>query len=147
MRTCVRCGKTKDESEFNWRNIKKGYLQSICRNCQQEQGRERYQNNPEGVKEINRNAREKGAEEAQRFLYEYLLNSRCEDCGEKDITVLTFHHTSAKKMNISDMVSHGYAVESIRGELAHTIVLCWNCHMRREHKERGGRFKRFCSFE
>jgi hypothetical protein len=142
---CIRCGEYKPETEFNWRDEKKGYHQSVCRACQQEQGRERYADNPERVKAVNKSARQKMINEAQYFVYDFLSHSVCQDCGEYDFTVLTFHHSSGKKrMNISDMAAQGYTIEAIREEITNTIVLCWNCHMRREAEERsGGRFRRF----
>lgn len=122
-------------------------LQSVCRACQQEQGRERYTNNTENVKEINRLARQKAREDAKRFTYEYLSEKVCADCGENDLAVLTFDHVRGqKKMNISDMISQGYSVASIQNELEKTEVICFNCHMRREQKRRGSdRFGRLLS--
>jgi hypothetical protein len=136
MRTCIRCKQMKDETEFNWRNIQKGHLQSVCKACQAQDSRER---NRARVKESNKAARERGVERAQAFVYEYLSTHHCADCGISDIAVLTFHHTDAKtkRYNVSDMISHGYALETIQGELDRCIVLCWNCHMRREQEERG----------
>lgn len=78
-------------------------------------------------------------ERAQAYVYKYLSTRKCEDCGETDIAVLTFHHTDpdTKRYNVSDMISHGYASETIQRELERCIVLCWNCHMIREQEERG----------
>jgi hypothetical protein len=146
MRHCIRCNGWKDESEFNIRNQAKGLLQSVCRNCQQEQGRERYANNTENVKEINRSARQRAREDAKHFVYKYLLEKACADCGENDLGVLTFDHViGQKKMNISDMISQGYSIASIQDELDKTEVICFNCHMRREQKRRGS--ERFGIFE
>ena len=47
-------------------------------------------------------------------------------------------------MNISDMVTQGYAIETIKAELKKTDVTCFNCHMKREQKRRVmGRFGKF----
>lgn len=54
MRRCVRCGEEKEEIEFNIRNLERGYLQSVCRDCQQKDNRERYANNKDRVREINK---------------------------------------------------------------------------------------------
>ncbi len=136
MRTCIRCGISKDECEFNWRNLKKGYLQSVCKSCQAQDSRNR---DRESVRVSNKTAREKGVERAKQFVYEYLSSRACADCGEKDLAVLTFHHTDPrnKKYNVSDMISHGYAIETIQRELDRCVILCWNCHMKREQEERG----------
>jgi protein-arginine kinase activator protein McsA len=145
MRKCIRCGDWKDESEFNIRNKARGYLQSVCRNCHQQDSRNRYANDPERVKEINRNARMNTRSEAERFVYEYLSNHVCADCGEYDFSVLTFDHVRGqKKYNVADMIQQGLPVSTIMTEIEKTDVVCFNCHMRREQKRRGGgRFRKF----
>lgn len=144
MRKCIRCKKEKDESEFNWRS-KDRLLQSVCRDCQQEMAKERYRNDQENVKEINKTSRQKARDEAERFIYEYLSYSVCMDCGEYDFTVLTFDHVKGKKkMNVSDMVSQGYSLSAIKAEIELCEVVCSNCHMRREILRKSeGRFRRF----
>jgi hypothetical protein len=136
MRTCIRCGLSKDDSEFNWRNINKGYLQSVCRDCQAQNSRNR---DRENVRVSNKASRERGVERAQEYVYKYLSTKACADCGERDITVLTFHHTDArnKKYKVADMISHGYAIETIQSEIDRCEVLCYNCHVRREADARG----------
>ena len=136
MRTCIRCGVSKDESEFNWRSIKKGYLQSVCRTCQAQDSRERDRAN---VRASNKASRERAVSRARRFLLDYLSNKSCADCGVKEIEVLTFHHLDpqTKHYNISDMVLHGYGIETIQRELDRCIILCWNCHMKREQWGKG----------
>lgn len=144
MRRCVRCGETKDESEFNWRNIQKGHLQSVCKICQAQDSRNR---DRDRVRESNKSSRQKGVERAQQFLLDYLSSHPCQDCGISDISVLTFHHIDpkVKKYNVSDMVYHGYSLETIQRELDRCIVLCWNCHMKREQNE-NGKGKKFWIF-
>jgi len=69
-------------------------------------------------------------EDARRFIYEYLTGRACADCGESDITVLTFDHVRGeKKMNIADMVSQGSSLKAISQELEKTDIVCFNCHM------------------
>ena len=136
MRRCIRCTQWKEESEFNIRNEERGYLQSVCRSCQQQDSRDRYANDKESVKMSNRTSRIKARDQAKKFVQEYLSATSCADCGETDIEVLTFDHLKDKRMNISDMVSQGYGVRSIRDEIGKTEVTCFNCHMRRERRRR-----------
>lgn len=60
----------------------------------------------------------------------------CADCGESDPTSLNLHHRgdADKEMEITEMVTHGYARENLRAEMEKCVVLCANCH-RREHFE------------
>ena len=141
MRTCVRCGVAKDESEFNWRNIQKGYLQSVCRPCHANDSKERDRKN---VRMSNKASRERGSERAQQFIIDYLSDHPCEVCGETDVAVLTFHHVNPeeKNHNIVDMVTHGYGLETIQAELEKCQVLCANDHLRveQETNKRGKKF-------
>jgi hypothetical protein len=134
IRKCIRCG-PKDESEFNLRDQKRGLLQYVCRDCQREQMRDRYASNRENVLEINRQSTQKSQMRAAFFIQEYLSDKFCIDCGKSDMDVLTFDHVKGnKKYNISNMVSKGYSIETIKRELEKTEIVCFNCHMRRERK-------------
>jgi hypothetical protein len=138
MRKCIRCSEWKDKSGFNIRNREKGYLQSVCISCQQQDSRDRYLNDPEYVKERNRISRQKGKERARQVVYEHLTGSQCADCGETDIEVLTFDHvTGEKKYNIADMIQNALGAGNIKNEIEKTEVVCFNCHMKRERKRRG----------
>ena len=138
MRKCIRCTQWKDESEFNIRDTRKGYRQSVCKDCQQQDSRDRYANNTHGVLEMNKQSRQKSKSLAKQYVFEYLSHNSCADCGERDIEVLTFDHVRGeKKWNIADKVQHGYSVETIAAEIAKTDVTCFNCHMRREQRRRG----------
>lgn len=133
MRRCTRCGIIKDSSEFNIRDLKAGLLQYVCRACQRLQMRNRYSSNREKVLEINRASTQKSQMQAAIFIRDYLSAKTCVDCGQFDIAVLTFDHVRGeKKYNISNMISRGYSIETIKKELEKTEIVCFNCHMRRE---------------
>ena len=137
MKSCIRCGELKDESHFNIRNTKRNLLQYVCRNCQREQAKARYSSNKEKVLEINRLSTQKSQIQAAIFIREYLTDKACIDCSEADIAVLTFDHVRGeKKYNISNMISRGHNIETIKRELQKTEIVCFNCHMRRERKRR-----------
>ncbi len=136
LRKCSRCG-WKDESEFNLRDAKKRILQSICRDCRRKLGRVRYANNKKSVLEINHRSKQKSQVRAAVFIQEYLSSRSCIDCGESDMTVLTFDHVKGeKKYFISDMITGGYGIKAIQEELEKTEIVCFNCHMRRERRRR-----------
>jgi hypothetical protein len=128
LRKCIRCG-LKDESEFNFRDEKRGLLQYVCRDCQREQMRDRYANNRE------RQSTRRSQTRASSFIQEYLSDKTCADCGEGNMDILTFDHVRGKKKyNISNMIAKGYNIETIKTELEKTETVCFNCHMRRERK-------------
>ncbi|NLG97293.1 MAG: hypothetical protein GX491_08030 [Chloroflexi bacterium] len=145
MKKCARCKQIKDESEFNWRWQKKGRLQSICRSCQHDQYREHYERNNENIRTKAAETKRKAVDEAQYFIYDYLSNHICVDCGEYDFAVLTFDHVKGdKRMDVSTMASQGYSIEALKKEIRKCEVVCFNCHIRRENERRsGGRFRRF----
>ncbi len=145
MKQCGRCKQWKEEEDFHWYDKKKGTRQPYCKDCMAEINHARYERKKDSIQEVNRQSKERRVEEAQRFIYEFLSNATCEDCEEYDFTLLTFHHVrGVKKMNIADMASRGYSLDAIQKEIAKCIVLCFNCHMRREFEEKsGGRYRRF----
>jgi len=77
-------------------------------------------------------------EEARHYIFTYLSNHPCVDCGESDPMVLTFDHVrGSKKMNISQMVNQGYSFDALQAEIDKCEVRCGNCHMRKEKERRG----------
>ncbi len=145
MKQCIRCMQWKDEEEFNWKNRLLGKRASVCRECQVIDRKEWYDAHADEVKQRSRINRIKAREEAERFVYEYLSDAVCADCGEYDFSVLTFDHVRGKKRkSISEMANNGFPIDTIRAEIEKCDVVCFNCHMRRENERRsGGRFRRF----
>ena len=134
---CSREKVWKPRSEFNWYDKQRGILQQVCRDCEQQQRRDNYANNRERAKVINRVSMLNAREESREFVYQYLCEHPCQDCGETNPLVLTFDHVrGVKKGNISDMVGRGWSLDTIKAEIAKCDVVCFNCHMRREHKRR-----------
>ena len=145
MKQCTRCKLWKEEDEFSFHDKNRGTRQYMCKSCHSEMNRSRYERKKDDIERVNKESNVRRVEEAQRYIYEVLSYSICEDCGAYDFTVLTFHHVRGnKKVNIADMASRGYSLEAIKMELEKCIVLCFNCHMRREFEEKsGGRFRKF----
>lgn len=127
----------KPKSEFNYQNIELEILQDVCRDCQQELVRNRYANNPERAKAINRISALNAREVAREYVYAYLLKNPCVDCTETNVLVLTFDHVKGnKRLGISEMVGRGWSIETIKEEIRKCDVVCFNCHMRRERRRR-----------
>jgi cytochrome c553 len=61
----------------------------------------------------------------------------CADCGLSDPACLDLHHREAaeKEMEVTEMVTHGYAREKLRVEMEKCVVLCASCH-RKQHDRR-----------
>jgi hypothetical protein len=136
---CSRCKQWKSKDEFNRRNKRLNLLQYVCRDCQQQQGRERYAKDKVHVRQINDTAKKLGQQKARDYVYyEVLPTLQCADCGTTDPRVLTFDHVrGSKRYDIGDMVSRGMALDSIKAELEKTECVCHNCHAIRTQKRHG----------
>jgi hypothetical protein len=140
---CSREKVWKPKSEFNYQNKELGILQDVCRDCQQELVRNRYANNPERARAINRISALNAREVAREYVYQYLLKNPCIDCGETNVLVLTFDHVSGdKKLGVSEMVGRSWGIETIKAEIRKCVVVCFNCHMIREHHRRQDKYHR-----
>lgn len=68
------------------------------------------------------------------WVYRIKRRHGCTRCVERDPACLEFHHVEEKEMQVTRMVTHGYARDRINEEIEKCIVLCANCH-RKEHYE------------
>ena len=135
-KVCTGCLQEKDISEFSW-SIAGIKRHPRCKACRSKERSERYERNKESELEYKAERQIRMREEARKFVWEYLSNSTCADCGEYDPLVLTFDHVrGTKKMNVSQMVNQGYTIEAIKTEISKCEVVCSNCHMRREKGRR-----------
>ncbi len=136
-RTCTKCGEEKDIEQFGWsiRGVKR---HSRCNKCRNEERSEYYKRHKEHELEYKYDRQARKREEARRYVFDYLRNHPCVDCGESDPMVLTFDHVIGnKKMDISQMVNQGYSLGVLQEEIAKCEIRCANCHMRIEKKRRG----------
>jgi hypothetical protein len=51
--------------------------------------------------------------------------------------VLEFHHTGGKLMDVNRLLAGGYSWPRMLEELSLGVILCANCHRRREARARG----------
>ncbi len=137
---CRTCKTWKPKAEFNYRDAERGLLQYDCRRCAQAHRRNSYAIHRETSRTSNDEWTRRAVETARKYVYEYLSSHPCVDCGNNNILTLTFDHVRGEKRgNVSDMVHRGRSIETIKTEMEKTEVVCFNCHMRRERKRRGGR--------
>ena len=68
-------------------------------------------------------------------VYEYKRDHcECTRCGESNPACLEFHHREPedKERTVSELITYGNSLETVREEIEKCDVLCANCH-RREH--------------
>ena len=135
MKICSKCKIKKPLSEFNFKNKGLDIKQKSCKICTREQIKAHYYKNKEYylTKSKKRNAinRQKNRE----YLFNFLSQNPCIDCGETDPVVLEFDHQNDKSANISHLMSRNYPLNTLKKELAKCEVRCANCHRRKTAKD------------
>lgn len=82
--------------------------------------------------------RAKTSDRNQRYIFQYLLEHPCVDCGETDILVLQFDHVTGSKTNDVSQMKWNCALEALQDEIAKTVVRCANCHQRVTEQRKPG---------
>lgn len=135
MKKCTICKSNFDLSQFNKKKSSKDGLQSVCRSCNRKKSRDYYSNNSEIHKKNVFIYSKKYKLKARKFVYDYLLNNPCADCGESDPCVLDFDHLYDKEINVSSTIRQGWSIKRISAEIEKCVVRCANCHRRKTAKE------------
>lgn len=136
MKKCSRCKEDKPLNEFNFKDKKKNLRSYQCRNCSRLYLRSHYERNKKYylVKAQKRNQRIR--REMRNYVWNYLGNHPCVDCGEKDSIVLEFDHIKDKLFTISS-VGRDKKLPEVRKEIEKCEVRCANCHRRKTAKQFG----------
>ena len=72
----------------------------------------------------------------REYLYEYRISKGCFNCGNKDPRVLEFDHLRNKKFNLGKAHTiKGLTLTQLKAEVKKCVVLCYNCHKIKTHKE------------
>ena len=75
----------------------------------------------------------------KKYVYNYLIEHPCVDCGESDPVVLEFDHKdrSQKRFDVSLASSGSYGLESVKIEIQKCEIRCANCHRKKTYRESG----------
>ena len=91
----------------------------------------------EAESQLNRQAKkrlsaQKCAHRNRSFVYAYLDDQKCMDCGEEDSLVLDFDHIDDNKsFDISKGIKDRLSLKRIFEEIEKCEVICSNCHRKR----------------
>lgn len=128
-KTCYTCKSEKPVSEFQKRSSSKDGFAGTCKECKRSYDNSHYKANPSRRTYIKENSK-KRIQEVKAWMWEYLNNHVCVDCGESDPIVLEFDHREDKEANLGAVINV-WGLPRIKREVAKCDVRCANCHRRK----------------
>lgn len=127
---CTKCLETKSIDCFSYKDKKNNIRKYVCKDCDKTIRRKYYLDNKDRIidKVLDRNR--KIRLNSYKFIWEYLLENPCVDCGEDNPIVLEFDHKEGtdKKDSVCRIVSDGNSIDKIKEEILKCDVRCCNCH-------------------
>lgn len=135
MVVCTKCFIAKPEVEFSFRSLSRGTRLRICKVCTRKQVQQHYLDNKNYYLAKTKKRNHIVRAEIRNYIWDYLLEHPCIDCGERDPVVLEFDHKGDKEMNVSHMANG--PLEKVKVEIAKCVIRCANCHRRKTSIERG----------
>jgi hypothetical protein len=140
---CLTCNKTKPISEFSIHSIRSTSevkFHAHCRSCTRTKSRKYYAEHPEQQKRV-KTSRNEQREARRQFIWSYLSQNPCVDCGEADIRVLDFDHIrGVKRFNVSGQ-GRAFGMKALQEEIDKCVVRCANCHRKKTAEEEGWKKK------
>lgn len=137
VKHCYKCKTHKEEGMFHKNKSQRDGLATYCKPCAKERNRQYYIKTPERNTQRRRSS-ERLRAKCREFVWMYLLENPCVDCGESDPVVLEFDHVRGEKLDsVSILVSQTRSVAIVEEEIKKCEVRCANCH-RRVTASRGG---------
>jgi hypothetical protein len=129
---CKKCDDYKPLSRFSKASKEKDGLQAWCKQC----AADYFQENKDKILPRIKDRQRRQVTESRWYIWNYLLDHPCIDCGEPDPVVLDFDHVRGVKcFNISTSVGK-VSLSLLQEEIAKCDVRCANCHRRKTAKER-----------
>lgn len=96
---CFSCKIEKNDIEFNKSKKSKDGLYHMCKICKRIYDKNDYDTKSIRKQQI-RNSTLKNRLKIQEFIFEFLKDKICIDCGESDVVVLDFDHRENKEFQI-----------------------------------------------
>ncbi len=132
LKTCSICKQEKSITDFNKNNQKSDGLQTHCKECGRFKSKEYYKANTQKHLVVITKRKHKVIESTSQYLWDYLKQNPCLDCGEKDPIVLDLDHVRGeKKGSVSQLTRQGFRIETIKEEIEKCEVRCANCHRKK----------------
>ena len=130
MKKCTKCKCEKPLSDFH--SSKKRGKQAICKPCRKEVDRKYWKKRSSDKSKMEKKMQyQEGYRQKRRsFIFGFLSENPCVDCGESDPIVLTFDHVRDKKFTIAAKAL-SVSQEELLSEIEKCEIRCANCHMRK----------------
>jgi hypothetical protein len=124
-------------SDFEKNKVNRDGYNTICKSCRRITVRQRRTNDP-SVDERSHACKQLGISRNRDYIYNFLQDKSCLDCGEARWQVLEFDHVRGDKLqSISWMVCRGFSLTNIQSEINKCDIRCGNCHRIKSTKELG----------
>lgn len=136
-KVCSLCKKFKEIKYYNKSASKSDGLNNGCRDCMNDLARNNW-NNPQKREHYMRNHNKRRRSYIKRnceYVWNFLQENPCVDCGEDNIVMLEFDHIYDKQANISEMTNWGAALKTLKEEMSKCEVRCANCHRLKTAKD------------
>lgn len=134
MKVCSKCKEEKPFDAFARNRTKPDGYQNQCRACKSVTQRNWYLTHMEEHKKKCAVVRKAHRIKVRQFLWDYLLEHPCVDCGESDPVVLEFDHVRGTKDSILSKMLH-YSLTRVKEEILKCEVRCANCHRRKTQRD------------
>ncbi len=128
MKRCTICHETKDLLCFNKNKVRKDGYNNLCKECSRERSKKYYSENRERHIKVIYKYKKSSLEKKREWMFAFLMEHPCVDCGESDPRALEFDHVKGKKQNVSSLLGSCSSIERIKKEIELCEVRCANCH-------------------
>lgn len=137
MKQCNLCLNWFEENTDNFYKRKSGKFDPQCRGCLSNRSKKYYSLNKKEC--INRTSKKRNQRisKNRKYIFEFLKDKRCVDCGETNILTLEFDHVdpSLKKYSVSWIMCQGLSLDKLKEEVNKCEIRCANCHKIRTAKQ------------
>jgi len=134
---CPKCEDDKECKLFSKDKNRPDGLACYCKACNKEYYDTNYNAEDGEFKKRVTERNKKKARVIRQFVFDFLKEHPCIDCGESDPICLEFDHLGDKKIEVSIMVKNKRPIEEIQEEMNKCVVRCANCHRKKTAKDFG----------
>lgn len=140
MKVCSGCGEQKVVTDFHRRASSRDGRSSRCKVCCSDRSKRYYQADKEKYKASARRNNPALKERNRRFVWAYLAEHPCVDCGCDEVVLLQFDHrdgTKERQCEVSNLVVRCVSIRRLLAEIAKCDVRCAHCHIKRTYIQQG----------